>query len=125
MLGHLGELGCLCCAIVLLARYLCVCNSLGGPTSTSSLHLLLAAAWEVGHNLFQDAWPGEVLQANEAKGEERMASNKWAIVICSTMSSLGLTYSTAKVTCTLLSCCRVGSDLLYTEQHLLMAAVRQ
>ena len=67
MLGHLGELCCLLCAIVLLARCLCVCNSLWGPTSPSSLHLLLAAAWQVGHNLLQDAWPGEVLQASESK----------------------------------------------------------
>ena len=95
MLGHFGELTCLCCAIVLLARCLCVCDSLGGPTSTSSLHLLLAAAWQVGNNLLQDARPGEVLQASEAKTEECTASNEWAIVIRSTTPSLGLTYSSA------------------------------
>ena len=91
MLRHLGELCCLCCAIVLLARCLYVCNGLGDPTSPSSLHLLLAAAWQVGHNLLQDARPGEVLQASEAKDEACTASHDWAIVICPTTPSLGLT----------------------------------
>lgn len=94
-LRHLGELCCLCCAVVLLARCLCVCNSLGGPTSSSSVHLLLAAAWQVGHDLLQDARPGEVLQTSKTEGDACTASSYWPMVICSTMPSLGLTYSTA------------------------------